>query len=247
MSKGRPKPKIHDLSRTPPTQEELEQVLAAISDPADPIATAILGTALVEHELEKQVRKRFKRNDDTFWKEMTGDKGPLGTFHTQIVVGYAMRIYDEKTRDALDTVRTIRNQFAHAKRKIDFGEDLIIREMAKIRLRPAVIRKLLSTPPKDIGCRYAYVYLCMDLYGRFLKMEAKSLKRGTARIKKQLNKASPLAVALARSLGIPPPGFPGFHPLGILGQISDNPTPLSQQPYARGLLDFLDKPDQSDK
>jgi hypothetical protein len=243
MSRGKPKRKIHDLSRTPATREELEQVLDLITAPADPIATAVLGAALVEHELEKQIRKRFKRNDDTFWKEMTGDKGPVGTFHGQIVVGFAMRIYDEKTRDALDTVRTIRNQFAHAKRPINFGEDLIIAELAKIRLRPAIIRKYLTIDPKENAGRWAYVSLCMDLSSRFIRMETKSINRGNKRLEKKITKISPLANALARSLGSPLPESLGFGQLGILNRNSDDPIPLSQLPYARGLLDLIGKAD----
>jgi hypothetical protein len=234
MSRGKSKRKIHDLSRTQPTREELHQVLDLITAPADPIATAVLGSALVEHELEKQIRKRFRRNDDTFWKEMTGDKGPVGTFHAQIVVGYAMRIYDEKMRDALDIVRAIRNQFAHAKRQMNFGEDLIITELSKVQLRPTIIRKHLRGDPKETAGRYAYVSLCMDIYSRFVRMETISIKRGTTRITKKLNKISPLAVALTRSLGTPLKGQ-----LAILGQKIDDPIPLSQLPYARGLMDLI--------
>jgi hypothetical protein len=218
-----------------------------VAEPADPIATAILGSALVEHELEKQIRQRFKRNDDTFWKEMTGDKGPVGTFYAQIVIGYAMRVYDEKTRDALDTIRTIRNQFAHAIRKIDFGEELILKELAKIQLRPTIIRKYLAIEDKNTAGRHAYASLCIDLSSRFIRVEANSIRRGTARINKKITKISPLATALARSLGGPLPESLGFGQLGILGQKTDDPIPLSQIPYARALLDFLDKPDKSDK
>jgi hypothetical protein len=240
MSRGKPKPRIHDLSRTPPTREELHQVMDLITAPADPIATAVLGAALVEYELEKQIRKRFKRSDDTFWKEMTGDKGPVGTFSSQIVVGYAMRVYDEKMRDALDTVRVIRNQFAHAKRQLDFGEQLIINELHKVQLRPAIIRKHLKGDPKNVAGRYAYVSLCLDIYTRFVRMDNKSLKRGLARAKNRTIKVSPLAAALTKSLGNPQKGTPEFGQLALLGQKILNPIPLSTLPYVNALLPFLD-------
>jgi hypothetical protein len=248
MSKGKPKPRIHDLSRTPPTREELDQVWDILTAPADPIATAVLGSALVEHGLEQRLRKRFKRNDDVHWKEMTGDKGPVGTFYAQIVIGYALAMYDDKMRDALDTIRTIRNQFAHAKRPINFGEDLIHKELAKVRIRTRLMKEFLESEPKDVAGRYAYVWLCMHISNKFSRMETKSLQQGTRRLEKKIAKMSPLAQALTRSLGSPSPESPAFGQLALLGQKIGDPTPLSQLPYARGLLDFFGKPEsKSDK
>jgi hypothetical protein len=206
---------------------------------------------LVEHGLEKRLRKRFKRNDDTLWKEMTGDKGPVGTFHAQIVVGYALAMYDEKMRDALDTVRTIRNQFAHAKRPINFGEDLILKELSKVQIRTKVIKEFLESEPEDVAGRYAYVWLCMHIANKFARMETESLQRGTKRLEnkiaKKIAKMSPLANALTRSLGSPSPESPAFGQLALLGQKIGDPTSLPQLPYARGLLDLIEKTDKSDK
>jgi hypothetical protein len=54
---------------------------------ADPVATAILGGVMVEHELEVLLRRRFLRNDDKVWKELIGDHGPMSSFSAKILMG----------------------------------------------------------------------------------------------------------------------------------------------------------------
>jgi hypothetical protein len=120
VSRGKPKPKISDISRTPPTREELDALAASLeSDELHPITAAILGAVLVEHELENELRRRLRCNDDT-WGELLSDIGPLRTFHSKIVMGCALRMYNDDVRFDLNIVRNIRNQFAHSKKLVSF-------------------------------------------------------------------------------------------------------------------------------
>ena len=89
MSKGAKKPKIHDLSRSFPTEEEIDAVWEAIGKAeyvVSPIVAAILGVACVEYRLEGMLRKRFLRNNDDEWAKLTSDEGPLGTFFQRFCV-----------------------------------------------------------------------------------------------------------------------------------------------------------------
>ncbi|MGH6848272.1 MAG: hypothetical protein ACREC0_12795 [Methylocella sp.] len=56
-NRGKPKPKLRDLSRARPTDEEPKTLIDAFYT-ASPIARAIIGAVLVEHELDELLRKK---------------------------------------------------------------------------------------------------------------------------------------------------------------------------------------------
>jgi DNA-binding MltR family transcriptional regulator len=87
--------------------------------------TAILGIGILETELEPMIRQRLQRKDDATWEKLTEDIGPLKSFHSKIVMAYALGIIDETMRENLHIVRRVRNVFAHAKILIDFTEETI--------------------------------------------------------------------------------------------------------------------------
>lgn len=147
-NRGKSKQKLRDLSRIPPTKEERKAVQQELIENESPIATAILGATIVEMELETELRTRFSRKDDDTWKDLTADGGPLGTFNQKIVAAYGFRILDDVLRDGMDTVRHIRNAFAHSKRLIDFNHELVTRELRLVTLpkgkRSALYKQFLA-------------------------------------------------------------------------------------------------------
>ncbi len=106
------KTKVGDLSRQTPSREEIKAVRQAFTD-GTPLTSAVLGQAIIEHELETILRKKFKKQDDETWLMITNDDGPLRTFAAKIDAGYAFGVYDNITMRNLDTIRQIRNAFAH--------------------------------------------------------------------------------------------------------------------------------------
>lgn len=121
-SKGQKKPKLRDYSHPSLTREERDTLRYAMASPDQPaIAIAILGCALVEHELDMLLRDRFKKNDDETWEALLDERGPLRSFHSKIVTGYALGTYDDKVQHDLNVIRTIRNAFAHSQKLLDFG------------------------------------------------------------------------------------------------------------------------------
>jgi hypothetical protein len=113
-SRGQKKPKLSDLSRKALTREEKEVAENAFLT-GQPMVTALLGQAMVEYDLDRLLKTRFKKKDDDTWGELTGERGPLGSFSSKIIVGHAFDLFDDATRDHLDRIRRIRNQFAHAR------------------------------------------------------------------------------------------------------------------------------------
>jgi len=170
---------LRDLIRLQP---ELQQgaVRYALHQEEHPIATAILGAVMVEHELETLLRSQFKRKDDETWAMLVADNGPLNSFYSKIVAGYALAIYDESMRDELHIVRNIRNVFAHAKKLIHFDDPLIMKKLGKA-TRLSLPKELLlkvGKPEGAAGFSYDYVMLCCGLATK-LKSERYRYERET--------------------------------------------------------------------
>lgn len=195
MSKGAKKPKISDLSRSHPTREEMQVVWDAIAKEQgaiNPIVSAILGVACIEYELDKLLKKRLPRNDDKTWGTLTSDIGPLGTFFQKILCGYALRIYDETLRDQINHIRTIRNQFAHAKKLITFDNDLIIKEIRKViqKLPPRQSKIFADELKVRKNPQEIYVGLCFWISLQISKKETQSLSSALRRLKKRVESLS---------------------------------------------------------
>lgn len=144
-----PKPKLRDLSKRPVTREDEQALLQAFLSGSSPIVAAILGQAMVEYELEKLIRTRFKNVSDETWEEMTGDRGPLNTFSQKISAGFAFGFFDEVLRSHLDLIRNIRNVFAHAKLLVDFNDPIILGELKKVKF-PSQKRSKFARLVKEI-------------------------------------------------------------------------------------------------
>src|SRR5262245_7114939 len=108
------KAKLRDLSRLHPASDDVSALIEAFGEREHPIATAILAAVLIEYDLEQLLRSRLKHKDDKTWAMLVGDNGPLNSFSSKIVMGYALGIYDKGMHSNLNIVRNIRNAFAHS-------------------------------------------------------------------------------------------------------------------------------------
>jgi hypothetical protein len=198
------KEKVRDLSRKSPTDIEADAVYAAFRHGV-PMVCAILAQTLIEHELEKTLRQKFKLKDDSTWDRLSGENGPLATFNQKIICGYAFGIYDDVTRHNLSILKDIRNAFAHSKRIISFDEVGIKRSLSSTRLpikkRSKLYRdlqKVAITAKTD--ARVAFTLLCQELYIEFLKLSLHKVKRANRRRirSKSLNQTA------ASLFGLPP-------------------------------------------
>ena|SRR5579863_4055011 len=127
---------------------------------------------------------------------------------------HAMHIFGDEIRDNLDIVRVIRNAFAHSKRLIDFSFPLVVKELHRIKIPKTsrkAFREIKTKKPED-----AYVSLCMQLTIELIRRRTSATVRSTNRAMKKSLATSPLARALAPSLGLTPFGslVPYATPLG---------------------------------
>jgi hypothetical protein len=208
-NRGKPKPKLRDLSVNPLTHEEVNALIDAVGAASTPIAVAILGAVLVEHELEASLRGRLRLPDDKIWEEMVDERGPLSTLARKIAIGHALRLYDPAFRDNLHIVRSVRNAFAHSKRLIDFNHPLVSREIKKIKMPKRQRRKFRNIAGE--APQHAYVTLCLRLVSTMIEKRTTAMRRSTKRRRAKLA-TSPFHRALAPVLGLG-----GIGSLGTLG------------------------------
>jgi hypothetical protein len=172
-NRGKKKPSLRDLTRKPPTGKEIEAVANALSG-APTIVAAILGMALVENPLDELLRNAMGRKDDRTWETLTDDKGPLDTVFRKITLGYGLGLYDFEFSENLHIVRRIRNTFAHARRPLEFDNELIVAEFGKIKPPDPKMRRLYAglwaAHKVHDGPRAAYERLCFSLANEMWRM-----------------------------------------------------------------------------
>ena len=127
MGKKPGKKTLNDLTRQRPTKEESQAAAQAFfATDSPPIVAAILGQALIEPFLEDLLREKVRYA----WSEL--ENGPLFSFESKIIAAYAFGLIDDTTRKNLDTVRQIRNAFAHSKRLIDFDNKAVLNALVEV-------------------------------------------------------------------------------------------------------------------
>ncbi|GMO96259.1 MltR family transcriptional regulator [Bradyrhizobium sp. TM239] len=92
-------------------REELDRALHDI-DASPDRAAAIVAAAFIERHLELALKARLVQ-DDTYLKDMFRSSGPLGSFSSKIRMAYLLGICSKETTRDLETIKNIRNAFAH--------------------------------------------------------------------------------------------------------------------------------------
>jgi hypothetical protein len=108
-----------------PTADDLPRLEAEIYGTNDRARAVMLG-AFVELSLEiflKNKRRPSLNSEDT--RDMFDYSGPLGTFSSKILIGYAFNWYGPETRKDLTLIRTLRNGFAHSRKSFDFESESV--------------------------------------------------------------------------------------------------------------------------
>lgn len=198
-SRGKPKRKLRSLITEPPGEKE-ESLWAGGFDDHTPIAAAIIGCVMVEHQLETLLRDRLRNSDDSTWSALTDSNGPMSTLTQKIMMGYALGLFDENDRFNLNILKNIRNVFAHTKKVVDFDHELIVKELNGIKVPKAIGHKRELTYLKKVkhGGRHSFIGLCYVLHSILIRRQIKSLKaKGRYMQKKLESKKSGWARLLA--------------------------------------------------
>jgi len=92
--------------------EIFSQVIKEITMARSERAAAIVAGTLVEDHLTTVLKRHLIDNPKKV-RELFDVTGPLGAFGTKIDLGYLLGLYSEAAWKELDTIKRIRNEFAH--------------------------------------------------------------------------------------------------------------------------------------
>lgn len=142
-----------DPSKSEPEIEELERFLIKFNKESDRGAVLVAGTMLDERL--KEILKSFLLDSKSTVDLLEGFNAPLGTFSSRIAACLSMGLIQKHEFDELNTIRKIRNEFAHTWDNASFETGLIKDLCFKLPwLGPAEIEKH-STPRQRFNLNIA--------------------------------------------------------------------------------------------
>jgi DNA-binding MltR family transcriptional regulator len=124
--------------------DEEAQAIRALSTDSDR-AAAIVAAALVEIRLEKVILQAFQNPDEDIVADMFRPSGPLGSFSAKIKLAHLMGLTSKDCHADLETMKQIRNRFAHDLSAVSFDEQSIRDRTKNLRIVDHV-----ATDPDDI-------------------------------------------------------------------------------------------------
>lgn len=144
MAADQPKRTLTQLIKERPTL--LEVMVAQTVPPPDRVA-AIVSVSGLEDELEGAILSRLVEISRDEYDNFFGPMRPMGTLSAKIHLGYMLGLYDREVRKDLESLRQIRNVFAHARRAVDFSTPEIAEECARLRVCKQAHPKHNPKPP----------------------------------------------------------------------------------------------------
>jgi hypothetical protein len=136
-----------------------EALLLALESQSDR-AAAIIAGAFLEDQIGMTIEGLFVPLSEPEVGALFHGTGPLSGFYAKILVGYAMGIFGPRTRQDIEIISNIRNEFAHNTEFIEFSSPLIVEKCLRLdlpkRIEPSVWELYLSEqrkkglPPPDI-------------------------------------------------------------------------------------------------
>ena len=96
-------------------EEIVAEIISGSPRGAILISTSLIDTLLAGTIREKMVKLSKADEEDIFY----GGNAPLSSFSSRIKVAFALGVFGNKMRHDLDSLRSIRNQFAHTVERMD--------------------------------------------------------------------------------------------------------------------------------
>ena len=171
MSRGRKKRSLRDIVHDDLQNDDFDKIERHLKK-GSARSVAILASAQVEAELSLAVLSSLKRIDKGTVSALIGaaeGHGALTTFYQCIHVGFALGLYNEDLRDDMNTVRKIRDVFAHARRPIDFNEPEILEACHKLKSTEYALADVRHAAPRRRPAtiaRLLFTYTCVSITGR---------------------------------------------------------------------------------
>lgn len=170
-------PSIHDLSRKPLTEaseSEAEAYFNELMTANDRTAALIAGAAL-DGAMVELLRRHFivELEPEDFVATFYGQNAMLGSFANRTRLCYLVGLISARMRKDLDTIRHVRNAFAHTVTPLSFSHPLVTAECANLTLRDPI--EDLTQPISD--ARLRFVLAAKGIYVSFLRLMRKQIDR----------------------------------------------------------------------
>ena len=138
---------------------------------------ALYATAHIDSELESVLRKKLIGSEQHL-NEIFSFNGPVGTFSAKIKLAYSLGLIDKIMMDDINTLRKIRNEFAHSDQTLSFETQ---------KNKDLCNNLKMNVKPEDSSCRSKCMNvvagICGPLYGvnitseKFKELEIINLER----------------------------------------------------------------------
>lgn len=124
---------IHKVSREVPEDKDLNKAWKEINEGSDRSA-AIIGAAFVGDSLQCALESRMiGLNSQVFNEIFNNVNGPLCSFSSKILLGFALGLYGPVLKMDLNVIRNIRNAFAHTMKPITFDIPEVENELKNLK------------------------------------------------------------------------------------------------------------------
>lgn len=152
---------------SPEYRKRMQIVIQELRSESDR-TVAIVGGAWVEEGLSGMLQAAFQP-DPAVWKRVTASYGPLSSFSAMIDIAYLLNLVSSQIYSDLNTIRGVRNIFAHdiahkkTRERLSFASSDIKDKCLVLR---CVARENLSNP------RHAFIRACAVLCADFEAMQS---------------------------------------------------------------------------
>jgi len=157
---------LRHLTRKPIGFLEYRKLISQIPNMTDQ-SVVLMCTAMLERTLEKNIRLRLRRLTKKEHSELF-IRGPLSSFAAQIRMAHALSRFGPKTFAELETIREIRNAFAHATHPITFTTKRVAERCRSLRMNnvtyPPMLEHLFQLPLSGASPRDQFVRACVVLW-----------------------------------------------------------------------------------
>ena len=96
-------------------------------------SVAIVGASILAEDLRGALLSRMHPFSKSLERRIFEGYGPLSSFSSRIDMAFALDILSAQLRDDLNTIRAIRNTFAHSKSILHFNDPAIAEQCRKLR------------------------------------------------------------------------------------------------------------------
>ena len=162
---------LADLSRQQPTTGDFTEMVASFTTESDRGCALIAGSFL-ENTLKMALEGYVVDYDETFLDKLfVGSDAPMGTFSAMIKMGRALGFYDKGIQAQLETLKAIRNAFAHAQKPINFSQPTVVSHCEKL-----IVAKH-SDPNHVFTPRERYTAFCVAFGRKLIDLAVYNAKR----------------------------------------------------------------------